>query len=185
MKVLNLACQRDHSFEGWFGSESDFQEQLQRGLLTCPLCGDAQVVKLPSAPRLNLKGGADPAGLPAKGSNGSADAVPPSPGPTGAAWPGTRSAAKRQGDGAGPPSGPQGFSQDMQAVFMKALREVMAHTEDVGDRFPEQARRMHHGELEPKAIRGEATLKETLELLDEGIEVLPLPQVPATKNTLQ
>jgi hypothetical protein len=73
----------------------------------------------------------------------------------------------------------------MQAVFMKALREVMAHTEDVGDRLPEQARRMHHGELEPKAIRGEATLKETLELLDEGIEVLPLPQVPATKNTLQ
>ena len=54
MKVLNLQCSHAHGFEGWFASEDDFQDQLARGLVECPLCGDAQVAKLPSAPRLNL-----------------------------------------------------------------------------------------------------------------------------------
>src|SRR5262245_36887302 len=54
MKVLNLQCSHHHAFEGWFGSEDDFQGQLSRGLLECPVCGDASVSKMPSAPRLNL-----------------------------------------------------------------------------------------------------------------------------------
>ncbi|MBA4255128.1 MAG: DUF1178 domain-containing protein [Polaromonas sp.] len=179
MKVLNLTCQRDHSFEGWFGSESDFQDQLQRGLLTCPLCGDAHVVKLPSAPRLNLKGGTGPDQSPTMATK------EPTPTPTLPSGATGASSAVPPSNAEGQPTVPQGFSRDMQAVFLKALREVMAHTEDVGDRFPEQARRMHHGELEPKAIRGEATLKETLELLDEGIDVVPIPLLSGTKNTLQ
>lgn len=60
MKVLNLQCTHGHGFEGWFASEDDFQGQLARGLVECPMCGDAQVNKLPSAPRLNL-GAAAPA----------------------------------------------------------------------------------------------------------------------------
>lgn len=60
MKVLNLQCGHGHGFEGWFGSEDEFQDQLTRGLVECPLCGDVQVAKLPSAPRLNL-GAAEPA----------------------------------------------------------------------------------------------------------------------------
>lgn len=60
MKVLNLRCAHDHVFEGWFASEGAFQDQLQRGLVECPMCGDTAVDKLPSAPRLNLG-----AGLPA------------------------------------------------------------------------------------------------------------------------
>ena len=54
MKVLNLQCSHAHAFEGWFASEEDFQGQLARGLVECPLCGDVQVTKMPSAPRLNL-----------------------------------------------------------------------------------------------------------------------------------
>jgi hypothetical protein len=54
MKVLNLQCSHRHGFEGWFGSEDDFQDQLSRGLVECPFCGDVGVAKLPSAPRLNL-----------------------------------------------------------------------------------------------------------------------------------
>ena len=54
MKVLNLQCASAHTFEGWFGSESDFQTQLASDLVACPLCGDHQVAKLLSAPRLNL-----------------------------------------------------------------------------------------------------------------------------------
>ena len=60
MKVLNLQCRHGHGFEGWFGSEEDFQGQLARGLVECPLCGDAQVAKMPSAPRLNF-GASEPA----------------------------------------------------------------------------------------------------------------------------
>ena len=54
MKVLNLQCGHSHSFEGWFASEDDFQDQLGRGLVECPLCGDTSVSKMLSAPRLNL-----------------------------------------------------------------------------------------------------------------------------------
>ena len=54
MKVLDLQCRSEHVFEGWFASEEDFQSQLQRGLVQCPLCGDEQVHKRLSAPRLNL-----------------------------------------------------------------------------------------------------------------------------------
>ena len=63
MKVLNLQCSQTHGFEGWFGSEDDFQSQRVRGLVACPMCGDAQIVKLPSARRLNL-GASQPAPLP-------------------------------------------------------------------------------------------------------------------------
>ena len=63
MKVLNLQCSHSHSFEGWFASENDFQSQLARGLVECPLCGDTHVSKMLTAPRLNL-GAAQPAAAP-------------------------------------------------------------------------------------------------------------------------
>ena len=50
MKVFDLQCEAGHGFEGWFGSEEDYQSQCARGLLTCPLCGSAEVRRLPSAP---------------------------------------------------------------------------------------------------------------------------------------
>ena len=82
MKVLNLQCAHQHEFEGWFGSEDDFTSQLGRGLVSCPLCGDTQIQKMLSAPRLNLRtgredkapaapteaGGGVELGLPASGS---------------------------------------------------------------------------------------------------------------------
>ena len=54
MKVLSLQCAHQHGFEGWFASEDDYQSQLARALVECPLCGDKTITKLPSAPRLNL-----------------------------------------------------------------------------------------------------------------------------------
>jgi hypothetical protein len=69
--------------------------------------------------------------------------------------------------------------------MINALRQMVSQTEDVGRSFPEQARRMHHGEVEPKAIRGEATLDEARALVEEGIAVLPLPSLPFLKGTLQ
>ncbi|MBE2261263.1 MAG: DUF1178 family protein [Burkholderiaceae bacterium] len=66
----------------------------------------------------------------------------------------------------------------LQAAWLRMVREVMARTEDVGERFAEEARRMHHGETDERAIRGQATREQTEELLEEGIAVLPLP-IPA------
>ncbi|MBO9646596.1 MAG: DUF1178 family protein, partial [Pseudacidovorax sp.] len=75
--------------------------------------------------------------------------------------------------------------QTPEARWMRAVREVLARTEDVGDRFAQEARRMHHGEVEERGIRGQATPEETAALLEEGIAVLPLPLPPALKETLQ
>jgi hypothetical protein len=73
----------------------------------------------------------------------------------------------------------------MQAAWMKMVKHVMANTEDVGQNFAEEARRMHYGESEERKIRGKASLEETQELLDEGIDVLPLPVPDALKSGLQ
>jgi hypothetical protein len=68
---------------------------------------------------------------------------------------------------------------------MHAVRHVMANTEDVGTRFAEEARKIHYGEREERNIRGQATRKETEALLDEGIDVMPLPVPDALKEPLQ
>lgn len=72
-----------------------------------------------------------------------------------------------------------------QARWMRAVREVMAKTEDVGERFADEARKMHYGEAEERGIRGQATREEAQTLLDEGIAVFSLPIPPALKETLQ
>ncbi|MBL0419815.1 DUF1178 family protein [Ramlibacter sp. AW1] len=152
MKVLNLQCSSSHAFEGWFGSEDDFQDQLQRGLLECPLCGDTQVAKLPSAPRLNF---------------GAPEPKASAPAPT----PGTEAVAPTPAA--------------LQAAYLKMVRQVLASTEDVGERFAEEARRMHYGEAQERGIRGQASAEDTQALLEEGIAVLPLPIPKALKEPLQ
>jgi hypothetical protein len=145
MKVLNLQCTHRHSFEGWFSSEDDFQDQLGRGLVECPLCGDTAIVKMLSAPRLNL---------------GAAREEP------------------KQEVMAAPDA-------TLQAAWMKMVRHVMASTEDVGERFAEEARRIHYGETQERGIRGQASVQETEALMEEGIGVLPLPIPKALKEPLQ
>jgi len=175
MKVLNLQCSHQHSFEGWFASEDDFLGQLARGLIECPLCADKGIHKLPSAPRLNL--GAYQAGEPAQ------DSV--SGGPiqqTASAKPPENVGARSSDAVIGMPDG---ISPAAQAAFLKALRHVMATTEDVGEHFALEARRMHYGELEARSIRGQTTAREAVELMEEGIDVMPLPLLPGIKETLQ
>lgn len=72
-----------------------------------------------------------------------------------------------------------------QSAFIKALRHVVTKTEDVGLGFAEEARRMHYGEAKARGIRGQASMREAVELMEEGIEVLPLPMLAALKETLQ
>ncbi len=75
--------------------------------------------------------------------------------------------------------------QQLQAAWLKMVRHVMAQTEDVGTRFAEEARKIHHGEAEQRSIRGQASREDTEALLDEGIEILPLPIPAGLKETLQ
>jgi hypothetical protein len=154
MKVLNLQCRHAHDFEGWFASEDDFQSQLQRGLVECPVCGDTAINKLPSAPRLNLSGAREaPAQAAAAGGEGVAAGVP--------------------------------ASAELQALWMQAVQHVLKHTEDVGDRFAEEARRIHYGETDARGIRGQATREDTLALIEEGVEVMPLPLPAGLKGPVQ
>ena len=171
MKVLNLQCGQRHSFEGWFGSEDDFQSQLARGLVECPMCADKAVVKMPSAPRLNFGGHREPIEPTPQASESPSDASQDAPGTAVATVSETPESASP--------------SHEQQAAFLTAVRHVLANTEDVGDRFANQARAMHYGDAEPRSIRGQATPREAMELVDEGIDVMALPMPAALKQTLQ
>jgi hypothetical protein len=140
MKVLNLRCVDEHGFEGWFASEDDFATQLANGALSCPLCGQTKIERLPSAPRIQISRHADPS---------------------------------------------PGVPVTMQSQWLRAVRQVLATTEDVGDRFAEEARRIHYGEVEERGIRGRATREDAEALRDEGIEVATLPLPEAFKGPIQ
>ena len=146
MKVLNLRCAHDHAFEGWFGSEADYVEQNERNAVACPLCGDVEVVRLPSAPRLKVSRHAAPVEVP-------------------------KPAASTE--------------MTMQSQWLRAVRQVLNSTEDVGERFPEEARRIHYGEVEERGIRGRASKEDADALRDEGIEVMALPLPDAVKGPIQ
>lgn len=140
MKVYNLACEHDHRFEGWFSSEEDFSAQVGKGLIECLVCESRAIVRMPSAPRLNLSG-----------------------------------AQKSEPD----------LSAQVQAHLMNVMRTVIANSEDVGECFAEEARRIHYNEAPERTIRGVATVDECKALVEEGIDITPLPQLAVLKNTLQ
>jgi hypothetical protein len=155
MLVLNLCCGHEHSFEGWFGSAADFESQLERGLVACPICADAQIKRLPTAPRLNvahLRAESAPSTSPIK---------------------------------ATPPVAASAALSEQQRQMLKAVAQLIADTDDVGERFAEEARRIHYGETKAHGIRGQATTAEVADLVEEGIAVLPLALPVPAKGRLQ
>ena len=179
MKVLNLQCAGMHTFEGWFGSEEDYQSQRERGLVACPLCANTEVRKLPSAPRLNL-GAAEPRA--AKPISQEEGPVPGSADVPAASVPSQPMANELASNLA--QVHPEA-AEMVQEAWMKMVKHVIANTEDVGQNFAEEARKMHYGESEERNIRGQASIEETKDLLEEGIEVMPLPVPDALKGGLQ
>ncbi len=199
MKVLDLKCAQQHVFEGWFGSEDDFQGQLAKGLVECPLCGSADIQKQLSAPRLNF--GAQPPAQSASSSSedkASSNAAGGSSEATQATGPASQVEQVAQAEKtaqalhalstlASSPEQAQALNalQALQANYLQQVRKVMANTEDVGSDFAEVARQMHYGEAEERNIRGQTTPAEAVALLEEGIPVMPLPIPDALKETLQ
>ncbi|MDZ7892880.1 MAG: DUF1178 family protein [Rhodoferax sp.] len=165
MKVLDLSCLSGHVFEGWFGSEDDFSTQLSHGLVQCPVCGSSSVHKKLSAPRLNLSR--------AKALDDSNSVAPRSPAM--GVSPGASMTAPL----------PANMQAELQSALAKVVQQVLASTDDVGDRFAEEARRIHYGETEERAIRGQATVDEAKELVEEGIELMAIPIPEHLKNPLQ
>ena len=162
MKVLDLQCPHGHRFEGWFASTDDFESQLSRKLVECPICAATEVSRVPSAPRLNLSGATSP---------GESEA-------------GRRArAGEAQAEGRGQAAAER--MREIEARAMRALRELVEKTENVGDRFAEEARRIHYNEAPARNIRGVATPEDARSLVDEGIDIMPLPGALASKESLQ
>ncbi|KQR85964.1 hypothetical protein ASG35_24905 [Burkholderia sp. Leaf177] len=156
MKVLDLKCSHDHRFEGWFASADEFESQLSRNLVACPVCSTTEVSRMPSAPRLNLSTTrSDRTEQPSDG-NSAIQVIPQ----------------------------PQAVPA-IQARALRVMREFLAKTENVGDRFAEEARRMHYDEAPARNIRGVATPEDAHALMEEGIDVMPLPVPAALKEPLQ
>jgi hypothetical protein len=154
MILFVLKCPADHRFEAWFKDGAAYERQAKRGLIFCPVCQSSEISKAPMAPRISK-------GL----ARGEAE-TPPAPVaeiPVAAPAPASTPAA-------------QETAMIASADLMTALREVVEkNCENVGSRFAEEARRIHYGESENRGIYGQAKPEETQALLDEGIDVMPLP----------
>jgi len=155
-----LRCERDHTFESWFQSSSAYESQVKRKLVECPSCGSTTVEKAIMAPRI-VKGSVS------KKSREVAPPVPSAPEPA-------------------VPAGPQSLMMAQERELRAKLKELRDHivknADNVGEQFPNEARKMHYGDIEHRPIYGEASLQEARELVEEGIEVAPLPVLPDDRN---
>lgn len=155
-----LHCDRDHQFESWFQSSSAYDSQVRRKLVTCPICGSAKIDKAIMAPRIVGKKGRGPA------------TPPPEPATT----PASEAA----------PSGSTSLMMAQERELRAKLKELRDHivknADNVGERFAKEARAMHYGDKEHRPIYGEASPDEAKSLIDEGIEVSPLPTLPEDRN---
>jgi hypothetical protein len=165
MKVYNLACPLDHRFEGWFYSEEDCLAQQDKGMLACPVCDSTQIARMPSAPHI-AKSSSTALTMPIATAN---EDIGSASGDVVALTGNDHSQLESQ----------------VQAAFLKGMRELMGRSEDVGTSFAEEARKIHYKEAPERSIRGQTTLDEAESLREEGIEVLAVPLMPAFKNTLQ
>jgi hypothetical protein len=175
MKVYNLACPLNHRFEGWFASEGDCLAQQDKGMLACPICESTEITRMPSAPHIAKSGASKEESTSSEltiANSASADHSAVSSAISGdvVALTGVDHSQ---------------LEARVQAAFLKGMRELIGRSEDVGNSFAEEARKIHYKESPERSIRGQTTLDEAEALRDEGIEVMPMPLIPAFKNTLQ
>jgi hypothetical protein len=137
----SLICGNDHKFDAWFRNAEAYDEQHQRGIVTCPICNSDAVHKAMMAPAV---------------SRANSDKVALS----------------------------IGHPEHMQLLAaMKALREkVISEADYVGDKFAEEARRIHFKDVEAHGIYGEATRDEVAGLIEDGVDFMPLPNLPDEQN---
>ncbi len=154
-----LVCENGHDFESWFADSAAYDKQVKRRLVACPHCGSAKVEKAIMAPRLA-------ASKRRKRALPKSAAPPPAPPP--------------------PDKTPVAMMSPQEHELRSKLKELRDHltknADNVGQKFPEEARKMHYGEIEHRSIYGEASPEEAKELAEEGIEFHPLPILPDERN---
>ena len=159
-----LRCEHDHTFESWFQNSAAYDKQAKRGLVACPLCGSTKVEKAIMAPRLARTD--KTIDVPAQAPTPAAPPAAPVPAPQA--------------------PGPVAMISPQEREMRTKLKELRDHltknAENVGRKFPEQARKMHYGETEHRSIYGEASPDEAKALHEEGIEFHPLPVLPDERN---
>lgn len=154
----SLRCEQNHSFESWFQSSSAYDSQVKRKLVTCPACGSAKVEKAIMAPRIVGKKGRDKAAAPIEATAEAAPAVNE------------------------PASLMMAQERELRAKIKELRDHIVKNADNVGERFPNEARAMHYGDKEHRPIYGEASPEEARALIDEGVEVSPLPVLPEDRN---
>jgi hypothetical protein len=152
----NLRCERGHVFESWFQSSQAYETQEKRKLVSCPSCGSAKVERAIMAPQIVSKKSRDRA---VQAPAAATDATPPS-------------------------ATPLMMAQDheLRAKLRELRDHIVKNADNVGERFPNEARKMHYGDIEHRPIYGEASPEEARSLIDEGVEVSPLPVLPDDRN---
>jgi hypothetical protein len=152
----NLRCERGHAFESWFQSSQAYESQEKRKLVNCPSCGSAKVERAIMAPQIVSKK--------------SRDRAAPAPAPA--------------AEATTPASTPLMMAQERELrAKLRELRDhIVKNADNVGERFPNEARKMHYGDIEHRPIYGEASPEEARSLIDEGVEVSPLPVLPDDRN---
>jgi len=157
-----LNCDKGHDFESWFQDSAAFDKQAKRGLVTCPHCGSAKVEKAIMSPRLTAaKKRRAPAEAPVS--------APPAAAPE-----------KAQEKTSVAMISPQ--EHEFRAKLKELREHLTKNADNVGAKFPDEARKMHYGEIEHRSIYGEASPKDAKELAEEGIEFHPLPILPDERN---
>ena len=152
-----LVCAKGHDFESWFADSAAYDKQAKRKLVSCPHCGSTKVEKAIMAPRLSgaKKRGTRPVEMSAPA------ATPEAPAPVAMISP---------------------QEQEFRAKLKELRDHLTRNADNVGAKFPEEARKMHYGEIEHRSIYGEASPQEAKDLHDEGIEFHPLPVLPDERN---
>jgi hypothetical protein len=169
-----LVCKKRHEFESWFANSAAYDKQAKRGLVACPVCGSTKVEKAIMRPRLARTDTPAAIDVDAPGVRGG-EVSPAQPGGPVQALP-----------GAAAPPNPVAMISPQEREFRSKLKELrdhlMANAENVGQRFPEEARKMHYGEGEHRSIYGIASPEEARKLGEEGIEFSALPVLPDERN---
>lgn len=150
-----LRCDADHDFESWFRDSAAYEGQREKKLVACPVCGSAKVEKAIMAPALG------------RGTKKSSGEPAPAPAAPDALQPVALMSEKER------------ELRDM----LRAVREhVVKNSDYVGEDFATVARQMHEGEVEKRSIYGEASAEEVKSLIEDEIEVHPLPTLPDERN---
>ncbi len=157
-----LRCERGHGFESWFADSSAYEGQRKRKLIECPNCGSSKVEKAVMAPA--LKRGDK------RGSGALRNEAPQTPAP------------ETPPDDNTPIAMVSAQERELRTKLKELRDHLVKNADYVGPRFPEEARKMHHGEIDRRSIYGEASVEEAKSLAEDGVEFHPLPILPEDRN---